>query len=150
MKFRILIYVAALAVISVAAHAQTKDESALKSLAQKMADAQAGYDPKALDEVFTSDYLEISPVGEVDDRAKVLGFYKPEAKPPADKMSLTIETRDHLIRNYGKFAVVVVRFDYKIVSGGKPAPPRSIRATLVCRKENGTWKIASAQYTGIR
>ena len=27
---------------------------------------------------------------------------------------------------------------------------RSMRATFVCRSENGGWKIASSQYTGVR
>jgi hypothetical protein len=29
-------------------------------------------------------------------------------------------------------------------------PPRKMMLTAVCRKERGTWKIASSQYTGIR
>jgi uncharacterized protein (TIGR02246 family) len=150
MKFKLVLaaVIAAAAIGSVSG--QSKQAAALRSLVQKMADAQANYDPKTLDEVFASDYVEVSPVGEVDDRAKVIGFYKPESKPPADKMSLTIAAKDFSIRDYGKYAIVIVRFEYLIVSGGKPSPPRSIRSTIVCRKEKDVWKIASAQYTGIR
>jgi ketosteroid isomerase-like protein len=108
------------------------------------------YDSAALDKIFTADFIEISPIGEFDSREKVLGFYKPENKPPAEKMSAKVEANDFSIRNYGKFAVVIVKFDYTITSDGKPLPPRSLRGTFVCRKEKGVWKIASAAYTGIR
>jgi len=45
---------------------------------------------------------------------------------------------------------VIVRLNYTFTSDGKTLPPRSMRAMIVCRKEKGAWKIASAQYTGIR
>lgn len=148
MKLKVFIFILLLSSVSV--FAQTKDDEALKSLVKKMTDAQSNYQPEVLDKIFTADYIEISPVGEFDSREKVLGFYKPELKPPAEKMSATTEIDEYSIRNYGKFAVVIARFNYTITSDGKQMPPRSIRATIVCRKEKNDWKIASAQYTGIR
>ena len=148
MKLKVFIFLLLLS--SVSAFAQSKDDGALKSLVKQMTDAQSNYDSGALDKILTADYIEISPVGEFDPREKVLGFYKPESKPPADKMSVSLETTDFSIRNYGKFAVVIVRLNYTMTSDGKQLPPRSIRATIVCKKEKGMWKIASAQYTGIR
>ncbi len=116
-----------------------------------MTDAQQNYQPDVLDKIFAADYIEISPVGEFDSRDKVLGFYKPEMKPPTGKMSAVTEVTDFSIRNYkGKFAVVILRLNYTIISDGKQLPPRSIRAMIVCRKEKNLWKISSAQYTGIR
>ncbi len=148
MKLKVLLFILFLS--SVSAFAQSKDEAALKSLIKQMTDAQTNFQPDALNKILASDYIEISPLGEFDPRDKVLGFYKPEMKPPADKMSVKTEATDFSIRRYGKFAVVIARLNYNIVSDGKPLPPRSIRTTYVCRKENGAWKIASAQYTGIR
>ncbi len=148
MKLKVLLFILFLS--SVSAFAQSKDDAALKSLIKQMTDAQANFQPDALDKILASDYIEISPLGEFDPRDKVLGFYKPETKPPADKMSVKTEATDFSIRSYGKFAVVIARLNYNIVSDGKPLPPRSIRATYFCRRENGAWKIASAQYTGIR
>lgn len=130
--------------------AQSKDDESLKALVKQMTDAQTAYDAAALDKIFTADYIEISPVGEFDPREKVLGFYKPELKPPANKISATTELAEFSIRNYEKFAVVIVRLNYTITAEGKTLPPRSMRATVVCRKEKGAWKIASAQYTVIR
>ncbi len=150
MKSKLVVAALAVMLAAISAFSQSKDDESFKSLIKKMADAQANYDPKALDEVFASDYIEISPRGEVDPRDKVLGFYKPEEKPPADKLTLTIEAGEYNIRNYGKFAIVVTKFDYKIVANGTPAPPRSIRCVVVLRKEKSAWKIASAQYTAIR
>lgn len=148
MKLKVFVFI--LLFSSVSVFAQSKDDEALKSLVKKMTDAQSNYQPEVLDKILTADYIEISPVGEFDSREKVLGFYKPELKPPAEKMSATTEIDEFSIRNYGKFAIVIAKFNYTITSEGKPLPPRSIRVTIVCRKEKNDWKIASAQYTGIR
>lgn len=148
MKLKILFFLLALS--SVSAFAQSKEDDALKSLVKQFTEAQQNFDAGLLDKLMTSDYIEISPVGEFDPREKVLGFYKPELKPPAEKMTVATEATDFSIRVYDKIAVVIVRLNYSMTSEGKPLPPRSIRATYVCKKEKTGWKIASAQYTGIR
>ena len=148
MKLKVFIFI--LLFSSVSVFAQSKDDEKLKSLVKQMTDAQINYQPEILDQIFAADYIEISPVGEFDPRAKVLGFYKPELKPPADKSSTTVEAADFSIRKYGKFAVVITKFNFTLTSNGKPNPPFSMRATLVCRREKSAWKIVSAQYTGIR
>jgi ketosteroid isomerase-like protein len=130
------------------AQSNSKDDAALTSLVKQLADAQVAFDLPALDRIFTSDYIEISPLGEFDPRDKVLGFYKPEMKPPGG-VGMTLDVSEVSIRNYGKFAVVIAKLTYT-PTGGQKAPPRSIRATFVCRREGKEWKIASAQYTGIR
>jgi uncharacterized protein (TIGR02246 family) len=127
-----------------------KEDQKLRDLVKKLTDAQTNYDQKTLDAIFTPDYIEISPAGEFDERAKVLGFYAPELKPDASRMTAAVKTADFNFRYYGDVAVVIVRVNYSMTSGGKELPPRSIRATLVCKREKGEWKIASAQYTGIR
>ena len=129
----------------------SQDEQELTALVRQMAEAQSKFDPATLDRIYTSDFIEISPVGEVDPRDKTIGFYKPEAKPPGDKMSVGVTSDEFLVRSYGNFAIVVARLTYAPVEGAPAVrPPFSIRATFVCRKEKGVWKIASSQYTGIR
>jgi uncharacterized protein (TIGR02246 family) len=129
---------------------QNKDEQKLTALVKQMAEAQAKFDPATLDKLYTSDFIEISPLGEVDPRDKVLGFYKPEAKPPAE-VTPTMTSDEFLIRTYDNFAIVIARFTYALAENAAAArPPFSIRVTVVCRKEKGVWKIASSQYTGIR
>jgi uncharacterized protein (TIGR02246 family) len=131
-----------------------KDERELTALVKKMTDAQINYDAAALDQIFAADYIEISPVGEFDPRQKVLGFYSPEAKTKAGNAKPTVEANDFSIRVYEKqnFAIVITRLTFsRGAAENQPArPPVNMRATIVCRKEKGSWKIASAQYTGIR
>lgn len=133
--------------VVVSAQPGSKNDDALKALIKQMTDAQIAYDAAALDKIFTADYIEISPVGEFDPRDKVLGFYKPELKPPAMP---ALEISEHSIRSYDKFAIVIAKLTYTMTIDGKATPPRSMRATYVCRQEKGSWKIASSQYTGIR
>ena len=126
-----------------------KDEQELTALVKQMTEAQIKYDAATLDKIYASDFIEISPIGEVDPREKAIGFYKPEAKPPGEMPSVT--TDEFVIRTYGNFAVVIVRLTYAPAATAPAGrPPFSIRVTLVCRKEKGVWKIASTQYTGIR
>lgn len=148
MKLKVFIFVLLLSSNSI--YAQSKDDDALKTLVKQMTDAQINYRAEILDRIFTADYIEISPIGELDPREKVLGFYKSEMKPSAGKMSANVEATDLSIRTYGQFAIVITRLNYQMTGEGKPLPPRSIRAMIVCRKEKSAWKIASAQYTGIR
>lgn len=152
MKFRSLSMILILVVSAASAYSQTgsKDEATLRTLVKRMLDAQVAYDPTELDKVFSADYIEISPVGEFDPREKVMSFYGPEAKQAAAGISTTAEATDFSIRQYDKFAVVITAVKYGIAREGTPLPPRSIRATIVCRKDKGEWKIMSAQYTGIR
>lgn len=133
-----------------AAFAQDKEDAPLRALVQRMVEAQQNHDPAALDRIFSADYIEISPIGEFDPRDKVLGFYRPELKPPADKMSVAMVPTDFSIRRDGSVAIVIVRIEATVTHDGQATPPRSIRATLVCRMTPDGWKIASAQYTGIR
>lgn len=139
---------------SISAFAQTKDDAALKNLVGKLTAAQTGFDAAALDKIFTADYIEISPAGEFDSREKVLGFYKPENKPPAGTMTATVEAGEFSIRVYDKFAVVIARLDFSVMGDksqiANATGNRGIRATFVCRKEKEEWKIASSQFTAIR
>ena len=146
---RLKVFILVLLLSSVSVFAQTKTDESLKSLVKRMTDAQINYQPDALDKIYTADFIEISPVGEFDPREKVLGFYKPELKPPADKTSTSVEATEFSIRIYGDTAIIITRLNFTITNEGKTSP-FGMRATLVCRREKGAWKIASAQYTGIR
>ena len=150
MKIKILFAIVLFVVGTVTAQSVNKDEEAIKVVLKQMADAQTAFDAPALDRIFTADYIEISPAGEFDPRDKVLGFYKPSAKPPLGTPTVALDISDHSIRIYDKFAIVIARLDYVIKNGETILPPRGMRITAVMRKEKGAWKIASTQYTGIR
>lgn len=149
---RLLFLSAMVLLLSVTAFSQSesKNDVELKALVQRMADAQMAFDVKGLDAILTQDYIEISPLGEFDRRDKVLGFYKPEMAPPGGKMAGSVDFSEYSIRVNGKTAIVIVKETFVATADGKTMPPRSLRITLVCRREKSAWKIASAQYTGIR
>jgi ketosteroid isomerase-like protein len=151
MKFHVVILTLIVIASSslVLGQSESKNDAALRLLIKRMADAQIAFDAGTLDAVFTPDFIEISPVGEFDPREKVLGFYKPELKPPGDAMPRLTDLSEYSVRDYGKYAIVIVKLSYTTTLQGKPSP-RSMRATFVCRHEKGDWKIASAHYTGIR
>jgi ketosteroid isomerase-like protein len=148
MKLRLLMACALLIAFAGAARAQDKNTIKLQDLIQKMVDAQIAFDLPALQSLTTTDYIEISPLGEFDPREKMLGYYKPELKQKDMEIKGGID--EFSVRDYGKFAVVISRLNYVMTSAGKSAPPFAMRATYVCRKEAGKWKIASAQFTSIK
>ena len=66
-------------------------------------------------------------------------------------MKAAVTTDEFSIRTYDNFAIVIARITFtQTASEPSARPPFSLRVTLVCRKDKGTWKISSAQYTGIR
>ena len=149
-NFALLFLLIMSAALPAAAQNNAKDEAALKSLVDQLTTAQAEYDPVALDRIFTPDYIEISPAGEFDPRDKVLTFYTPEWKAKSGGMTINIEETYPSIRIYGPTAVVITEMSYTMSKDGQSRPGPRIMATIVARKDKGTWKIASAQYTGIR
>jgi len=143
-----------LGVVSVAAQTKAKQntiEQNLTALVRQAIEAQGNFDPAALEKIYTTDYVEISPVGEVDLREKAIGFYKPQANK-GDSETKTIAAADEIsIRSYKYFAVIIARITFSQARNEFASRPlASFRATYVCRKENGVWKISSMHSTGIR
>lgn len=125
-------------------------EQDIKNLLHQFTTAQKNYDAARLDEILAPDYVEISPAGEVDPRAKVLGFYAPEKK--SERMGELVSYRLDEIntRIYGDTAIVIARLPFTMKTPDGQTVSRALRCTFVCRKVRGKWRIASAQYTGIR
>lgn len=122
-------------------------EKELVAVIEKMIAAQQNFDPAALGSVLTADYVEVSPVGEVDEREKVLSFYTPEATGKSSSPTITV-TEPHF-RIHADSAVVIVRENI-VIKVGEQSREMAMRATCTFRKEHGKWLIGSAQYTGIR
>lgn len=138
------------------ATAQTKakqngDAQDLIALIKQAVDAQANFDAAVLEKLYASDYLEVSPVGEVDPREEAIGFYKAQTSIGGNQTKAVVAADEFSSRFYGNVAVVVSRLTFSQEGTTTPQrPPISFRATYVCRKENGRWKISSLQVTGIR
>lgn len=123
-------------------------ETEVIAVVQQLADAQRTFDQAALDRLLAPDYIEVSPVGDVDSRDKVIGFYGPDAKakaPPVESIKLDETTA----RIYGDHATVIARQTMNMNVGGTS---RSVvmRVTAHIRKIGGAWRISSMQYTGVR
>ncbi|MBR7801584.1 DUF4440 domain-containing protein [Undibacterium fentianense] len=114
-------------------------------LVQKHVQAQANFDQKSLEAVTHSQYVEVSPAGEVDERAKMLGFYAPENR----KQIPTVEILEPVFRELPEAKLVIAKLRYKM-QVGEQSRQFSIRASYLLCKEKQDWKICSAQYTGIR
>ncbi len=127
-----------------------KVEEEILGLVRQLAEAQKNYDAAKMDEILAPDYVEISPAGEVDPRAKVLGFYAPEKKSARQGEMLSYALDEITSRIYGDTAIVIARLPFTIKTPDGQTMSRALRCTFVCRRTRGKWRIASAQYTGIR
>lgn len=128
-------------VAMIVAPVASAQDGTIRALVERFETARTQYDPVALSKTLASDYEEISPVGTVDSREAVLGFYAPDKKRPVPAMT----DDDITIRTVGNIAVVTLRKSF--TPPGSPA--RSIRVRYVAQGTRGTWRLISAQYTPI-
>ena len=131
-----------------ATQASSPAERAAVAVVQQLADAQRTFDQAALDRLLTADYVEVSPVGDVDERAKVIGFYSAEAKAKSPEVS-SIVIDEPRVRIDGTHAIVIVR---QTTNVGPAGASRAVvmRVTAHLRRTGNDWRIASTHYTGIR
>ncbi|MGZ5198291.1 MAG: nuclear transport factor 2 family protein [Telluria sp.] len=114
-------------------------------LVRQFTNAQVTMDGPTLAALTAENYVEVSPLGDVDPREKMLTFYvkdeKSAALPP-----VTLE--DMAIRVLGDTAVVIAKISYsKVIQSQSRA--FSLRSTFVAEKVGGAWKMVSVQYTPI-
>lgn len=127
---------------------QKNNDEDLTNLIKQFVETQRTFDSDAMGKLLAPDYIEVSPAGEVDEREKVLGFYSPAVKAASGSPN-SIECDQFRIREYSDYASVIVRQTFVSNNAANPRPIY-MRATFLCRKEQGRWVISSAQYTGIR
>jgi len=137
---RLVIWAIGSMALSIASIAGAQDLE-VRSLIDRFEAARIQHDPAALKKTLAADYEEISPVGEVDAREKVLGFYAPELKRPAP----AITSEPLVIRSRGDVAVITTRKSFILSSG----VARSVRVRYVAERGAGRWLLVSAQYTPI-
>lgn len=106
--------------------------------------AQAAFDRAKLDALTTPDFVEVSPVGEIDDRAAFLGFYDPSRRSAA---LVQIRASEPLLREGRDCATVVMRLAYTINGAARPG---GVRAGYTLRRVKGVWRLSTAQYTPLR
>ena len=134
--------------LAVASHAQTLTTSAEQQVAQLVHDfraAEQAYDPAALARLTAEQYVEISPRGEVDERARFLGFYQPELRKPWPPLTASEEQ----IRVLGPTALDVLKLTYTLPGPGGTSRTQAVRATFVAQLGAQGWRLVGAQYTAI-
>ncbi|HZV38641.1 MAG TPA: nuclear transport factor 2 family protein [Pseudoxanthomonas sp.] len=109
--------------------------------AQRYFRAEAQFDLDALKGVLDPQFVEISPLGEVDEHDKVLSFYTPDQKVDAPPMQF----EPYVVRRHGDFAVISTRATMTVKEQS-----RSMTVGLTARRDAGGWKLLSAQYTVFR
>jgi ketosteroid isomerase-like protein len=114
-------------------------------LVQQFTNAQAAMDAPTLAALTADNYVEVSPLGEVDPRDKMLTFYAKDQKRALPTMKL----EDATTRVLGDTAIVIAKITYSQVIEGQ-SRAFSLRSTFVAGKVGGAWKLVSAQYTPIR
>ena len=131
------------------AHAATTSvddpAAAVLQLVRQHAQAQSSFDQAALQTLTADNYIEISPVGELDTREKMLGFYAQDKMRPAPAVAV----EEAVTRLLGDSAIVVAKLAYTMTLDGN-SRNFAMRASFVAHKTNGAWKLVSAHYTGIR
>lgn len=116
------------------------------TLISRFVQAQKSYDPATLKSLMVDNYIEVSPLGEVDKHDDVIGFYDPTKKTASAEVAI----QDHNVRQFGDSAVDIVTLKYTVVGPDKATHDLNFRATFVTVRQEGGWKIASAQYNAIR
>lgn len=125
------------------------EDRPLVRLVEAHATAVVTFDQATLAAITAPDYVEISPVGDVDTREAMLGFYAPANKIPAPSVVVSEPTVDR----FGDAAVMTARLTYTMPTppGADMLPPtRAMRAGYVARRVGKTWQLVSAQFTPIR
>lgn len=114
-------------------------------LIQRFTEAQGKMDADTLKALTADNYIEVSPLGEVDPRDKMLTFYVKDEKRVSP--ALTIE--EITPRLLGNTAVVIAKVSYTSAVEGQNRT-FSLRTTFVAQKISNAWKMVSVQYTPIR
>jgi uncharacterized protein (TIGR02246 family) len=133
------------ALMPCAATATDAADAALLDLVQRHLTAQRTYDVPALAATTSDDFIEVSPLGEVDPRQKMLGFYAVPSTTPAP----TVQLQETMVRVYGDSAIVVAKLAYTMTANGQ-SREMAMRGTYVAHKTDGVWKLVSTHYNGIR
>jgi hypothetical protein len=126
--------------------ASDSDAASLVKVIEAFGAAQGSFDQAALTRLTTTDYVEVSPIGDVDLRDRMIGFYAPDKKRPAP----TIVVSDPLVRNGTGGTLVIVRLAFRAPGAAADARLMEMRGSFLLRRIGSEWKIAFAQYTPRR
>jgi ketosteroid isomerase-like protein len=108
---------------------------------QRYVQAESAFDLEALKAVLDPQFIEISPLGQVDDHAAVLSFYAPDKKVAGPPMQLA----QTVVHDHGDTAVVSSQLSYTMQGHAM-----TLTLGAVARRTAQGWQLLSAQYTPVR
>ncbi len=136
---------------AVAMHSHPDEKYAVAMVLTRFVHAQADYDQSVIEALLSSDYAEISPLGQVDTRSDVIGFYSKEIAEQAAvaKTSQMAELSDIIIEVIKDLSLVRAK---EVVVAEKDGVQHSIafRVSFILQRSTNGWLIKAAQYTPIR
>lgn len=132
--------------VPVTAQARGADMVTLAQQAEAFVRVRNAFDQAALTAMMAPEYQEVSPIGEVDSRERVIGFYAPDKKKPAPPMTIS----ETVARPAGAVGVVTMRIAYAMPGKDGQMQTRALRAGFVARRIGSEWRFVSLQLTPIR
>ena len=130
----------------VAAQSGEIETQKLAQRAEAFVQVRNKFDQAAMIAMMAPEYQEVSPVGEVDSRERVIGFYAADKKSVAPPMTIT----ETVARPAGMIGVVTMRITYTMPGKDGQMQTRALRAGFVARQISGDWQFVSLQFTPIR
>jgi ketosteroid isomerase-like protein len=146
MRIFLGIAAAVLASAPVTAQSGEVDTQKLGQRAEAFVRVRNQFDQAAMIAMMAPEYQEVSPVGEVDSRERVIGFYAADKKSAAPPMTIT----ETVARPAGTIGVVTMRIAYTMPGKDGQMQTRAMRAGFVARRIKGDWQFVSLQFTPIR
>lgn len=137
---------AILLAIGAPAAAADTDAEVLAQRAESFVRVRNAFDQAAMTAMMAPEYQEVSPIGAVDSREQVIGFYAADKKMTAPPMTIT----ETVARPAGEVGVVTMRISYSMPGKDGQIQTRAMRAGFVARKIGGVWQFVSVQLTPIR
>ncbi len=132
--------------VPVTAQARSANMVTLAQQAEAFVRVRNAFDQAALTAMMAPEYQEVSPIGEVDSRERVIGFYAPDKKKPSPPMTIS----ETVARPAGAVGVVTMRIAYAMPGKDGQMQTRALRAGFVARRIGSEWRFVSLQLTPIR
>ena len=133
------------------AAASDPTEALLLERANALVKAQLAFDQPALENLLAPGYLEVSPVGDVDTRDEVIGFYSAEAKARSDAgpkpLGATLDEASMDL--HGDAATLIARETIRMHAGDSTREI-AMRVQFQFRRVDGQWLLATTHYAGVR
>lgn len=108
--------------------------------------AQHDFDQAQLRALTADSYVEISPLGEVDPRGRMIGFYDPAKKGEAPAITLG----DSSVRMIGRDAAIIITMISYLVQAKEGPRTVAMWVVFVAQRDRPAWTLVSAQYTPVR